>query len=335
MKADVLSDVLSRVRLTGAVFFDFELSSPWVAEAPAACQIAAAVMPGAQRVLEYHVIARGSCWAQMIGGEPILLREGDVILYPQGDPHVLSSAPGMRAAPNLSMFQRGTSPLPFVYEMGGGGEDRVRVVCCFLGCDERPYNPLLTALPRVIHLSARGPSATGWLGTLFNVAVTESGAARPGGENILARLSELMFVEMIRQHLESLPAAQTGWLAGLGDPVVGKALSAMHAEPSADWTVDGLARQCGVSRSVFAERFTAMVGQPPMQYLALWRAQLASHLLADGGHVAEVAAAVGYESEAAFSRAFKKLVGRAPAAWRREAAERRASERSESKAGLR
>jgi AraC-like DNA-binding protein len=321
---DVLSDVLRAVRLTGAVFFDFELSSPWVAEAPPSREIAAVVMPGAQRVIEYHVIARGACWGQTIGGEPVRLREGDVILFPQGDPHVLSSAPGMRAAPDLSLFnKRGRTPLPLVYEMGGGGDDRARVVCCFLGCDERPYNPLLTALPPVIHLSARGPqAAVGWLGTLFNIAVTESGAGRPGGENVLSRLCELMFVEMIRQHLETLPSAQTGWLAGLRDPVVGRAFAAMHAEPAADWTVEGLARQAGVSRSVFAERFTEMVGQPPMQYLALWRTQLASRLLADGAHVAAVAAAVGYESEAAFSRAFKKLVGRAPAAWRREAARR-------------
>jgi len=321
--ADVLSDVLRAVRLTGAVFFDFELSSPWVAEAPPSSDIAASVMPGAQRVIEYHLIARGGCWAQMTGGEPVFLREGDLILFPQGDPHVLSSAPGMRATPDLSMFRRGTTPLPLVYEMGGGGEDRARVVCCFLGLDERPYNPLLTALPRVIHLSARGPSGTvGWLGTLVNIAVTESGAGRPGGENVLARLSELMFVEMIRLHLEALPPAGKGWLAGLRDPVVGQALGAMHAQPAADWTVEGLARQTGVSRSVFAERFTEMLGQPPMQYLALWRSQLASRLLADGGQVAEVAAAVGYESEAAFSRAFKKLVGRAPAAWRRAATSR-------------
>jgi len=324
VKADVLSDVLRAVRLTGAVFFDFELSSPWVAEAPPAEKIAASVMPGAQRVIEYHLIARGACWSQMIGGDPIFLRDGDVILYPQGDPHVLSSAPGMRATPDLSIFQRGTTPLPLVYEMGGGGDDRARVVCCFLGLDERPYNPLLTSLPRVVHLSARGANAgAGWLGTLVNIAVTESGARRPGGENVLARLSELMFVEMMRLHIESLPPSQTGWLAGLRDPVVGQALGALHAEPASDWTVEGLARLTGVSRSVFAERFTAMVGQPPMQYLALWRTQVASGLLADGGQVAEVAAAVGYESEAAFSRAFKKLVGRAPAVWRRESAARR------------
>jgi AraC-like DNA-binding protein len=149
--------------------------------------------------------------------------------------------------------------------------------------------------------------------------VKESRSARPGGENVLARLSELMFVETIRQYLETLPRAQTGWLAGLRDAVVGQALSALHGEPRESWTVERLARLVGLSRSVFAERFTLMVGQPPMQYLALWRMQLASRLLIEGSHVAAVADAVGYESEAAFSRAFKKLVGQAPATWRRGA----------------
>ena len=144
----------------------------------------------------------------------------------------------------------------------------------------------------------------------MNIAAAESGGARPGAENVLSRLSELMFVETIRRYIETLAPAQTGWLAGLRDPVVGQALAVLHGGPSESWTVERLARNVGVSRSVLAERFTAMVGQPPMQYLALWRMQLASRLLIDGGHVAAVAAAAGYASEAAFSRAFKKLVGR-------------------------
>jgi AraC-like DNA-binding protein len=316
--ADVLSDVLRAVRLTGAVYFDFELSSPWVAEAPPSREIAGKVMPGAQRVIEYHLLARGTCWGHAIGQEPMRLHEGDLIVFPQGDAHVLSSAPGMRAAPDMSVFARPSSTLPIVYELGGGGSERARVVCGFLGCDERPYNPLLTALPSVIHLSAAGPQAPiGWLGTLLNIAVKESGSARAGGENVLARLSELMFVEAVRRYLETLPPAQTGWLAGLRDPVVGQALAALHGQPSEPWTVERLARLVGLSRSVFAERFMEMVGQPPMQYLALWRMQLAARLLVEGGHVAAVAGAVGYESEAAFSRAFKKLVGQAPATWRR------------------
>ncbi len=318
MTTDVLSDVLRAVRLTGAVYFDFELSSPWVAEAPPSKEIASKVMPGAERVIEYHVVARGSCWGQADGHEPIRLEEGDLIVFPQGDAHVMSSAPGMRAVPDLTMFARGSKSLPLVYELGGGGPERTRVVCGFLGCDDRPYNPLLAALPRVIHLSASGPGATtGWLGTLLNIAVGESGSARAGGENVLARLSELMFVEAIRRYLDSLPSDRLGWLAAVRDPVVGQALAALHSQPREAWTVERLARFAGLSRSVFAERFTDMVGQPPMQYLALWRMQVASRLLRDGGAVASVADAVGYDSEAAFSRAFKKLVGQAPAGWRK------------------
>jgi AraC-like DNA-binding protein len=318
VSADVLSDVLRAVRLTGAVYFDFELSSPWVAEAPPSHALAARVMPGAERVIEYHAVARGACWGQMIGGDAIRLNEGDLILFPQGDAHVLSSAPGMRATPNMSLFARSATPLPLVYELGGGGPQRARIVCCFLGCDERPFNPLLTALPRVIHQRGTDQqSAGGWLTPLLSIAVRESGSARAGSENILARLAELMFVEAVRRYIEALPAAETGWLAGLRDPLVGQSLAAIHGQPAESWTVEGLARLAGASRSVFAERFTEMVGHPPMQYLALWRMQLAAGLLADGASVTEVATTVGYESESAFSRAFKKIVGEAPALWRR------------------
>jgi len=315
--ADVLSDVLRSVRLTGAVYFDFDLSSPWVAEAPPSREIAASVMPGAQRVIEYHLIARGSCWGHAIGEPPIRLQAGDLIVFPQGDAHVMCSEQGLRAEPDMSLFVRRTT-LPMVYERGGGGPDRTRVICCFLGCDERPFNPLLTALPRTMHLSGAGnDAADGWLAVLLNIAVRESATARAGRDNVLARMAELMFVEAVRRYVETLPAAQTGWLAGLRDPVVGRALAALHGSPAPAWTVESLARTVGVSRSVLADRFAEMVGQPPMQYLALWRMQLASRLLLEGAAAAEVAAMVGYESDAAFSRAFKKLVGEAPATWRR------------------
>ena len=318
MTTDVLSDVLRAIRLTGAVYFDFELSSPWVREAPPARELAGLVMPGAQRVVEYHLVARGTCWGHAIGQEPIRLEEGDIIVFPRGDAHVLSSEPGMREAPDVAAFPDPSTPLPIFYEYGGGGPDRARIVCCFLGCDERPYNPLLDALPSVIHLASGGPqSSAGWIGNLMSTAVVEARASRPGGENILARLSELMFVEAIRQHLERLPSAETGWLAGVRDPIVGHALAALHGAPAEPWTVERLARHVAISRSVLAERFTGMVGHPPMQYLALWRMQLASRLLIDGAALADVAEAVGYESEAAFSRAFKKLVGQSPGTWRR------------------
>jgi AraC-like DNA-binding protein len=325
MVADVLSDVLRAVRLTGAVYFDFDATSPWVAEAPPSREIAHIVMPGAERVIEYHVIVTGGAWGHAVGAEPMRLREGDVLIFPHGDAHVLSSAPGLRAAPNLASYVRGGTPLPLMYELGGRGPERSRIICGFLGFDEKPYNPLLQALPRVIHLPSAGPhGSSGWLGTLVHITMTESGRVRrPGGENVLARLSELMFVEAVRRYVESLPEGQTGWLAGLTDTVVGHALGAIHGDPRKAWTVDDLARAVGVSRSVLASRFTELVGQPPMQYLALWRMQLASHLLGNGHSVAEAAQGVGYESEAAFSRAFKKLMGDAPGAWRRRGVMRR------------
>ena len=318
MNTDVLSDVLRAVRLAGAVYFDFELRSPWVVEAPPSQEIVGQVMPGAQRVIEYHLIARGTGWGHAVGQQPRRLHEGDLIVFPQGDAHVLSSAPGMRAAPDMQAFARRSTPLPMFYELGGGGPDRARIICCFLGCDDRPFNPLLSALPSVLHLSAADPQSTGWLGTLLTIAAKESGSSRPGAENVLSRISELVFVETIRQYLETLPRAETGWLGGLRDPMVGQALAALHGDPSRPWTVERLARAVGVSRSVLAERFTVMIGQPPMRYLALWRMQLASRLLLDGGSVASIAGAVGYHSEAAFSRAFKKLVGGPPGKWRQD-----------------
>jgi AraC-like DNA-binding protein len=314
--ADVLSDVLRCVRLSGAIYFDFELTSPWVAEAPPAAIVAPTVMPGVQRLIEYHLIARGSCWGCAIDEPPIHLKEGDLIVFPQGDAHVLSSAPGMRAEPDMAMYVRRTT-LPMVYERGGGGPDRTRIICAFLGCDERPFNPLLAALPRTIHLSrAANDSAGSWLATLLNIAVRESGSGRAGRDNILARMSELMFVEAVRRYIEMLPPSQTGWLAGLKDPLVGQALASLHGAPADAWTVESLARSVGTSRSVLADRFMQLVGDPPMQYLALWRMQLASRRLLDGEPGAQVAAAVGYESEAAFSRAFKRLVGESPSRWR-------------------
>jgi len=314
---DVLSDVLRAVHLSGAVYFDYELSSPWVAEAPPSHELAPLVMPGVDRLIEYHVIARGSCWAHPVGREPARLREGDIIIFPQGHAHVLSSAPGMRGSPETPPLARREGPLPMVFDRGGGGPERARVICGFLGCDDRPFNPLLGSLPEVIHLSASTHPSTGWLRSLVEAAVAEARNARAGAQNVLARLSELMFVEAVRHYLETLPPEQRGWLAGLRDPIAGQALSALHRAPADDWTLEALARQVGVSRSALAERFAEVVGQPPMQYLTCWRMQLAARRLADGGQVAQVAAGVGYESEAAFSRAFKKVVGVPPGAWRR------------------
>jgi AraC-like DNA-binding protein len=315
---DALSDVLRAVQLSGAVFFDVDASPPWVAESPAGGDIVGRVFPGADHLMSYHVVTRGACWASLIGETPVELRPGDVVVFPHGDQHVLASSPGMRGTPNLSLYRQPEDGRPFTITMGPRQQDAAQIVCGFFGCDARPFNPLLSALPRIIHQRARPDGA---LAHFVQVALDESRRPRVGGECMLGRLSELLFVDVVRHYLEELPDDRTNWLSGLRDPFVGRALAAMHGDPARDWTIESLAREAGQSRSALAERFTTFVGQPPMQYLANWRMQIAAHLLRSGSDsVAGVAFRVGYESEAAFSRAFKKIVGIPPGEWKRHKA---------------
>jgi AraC-like DNA-binding protein len=320
---DPLSDVLRAVRLTGAVFFRVDATSPWVIEMPDTGALASVTLPRAQHVISYHVVTRGSCSGALLGDGPaVRLTEGDVLVFPHGDPYVMSIAPGLRGGPGPSdvlafMGEMAAGRLPFSVAEGGGGPPELGLVCGFLGCDAHPFNPLLAALPRLLHV--RGAFAPGDpLGRLIDFAVAESQTPRAGGECVRLRLSELMFVEVVRRYLAGLPAQQTGWLAGLRDRVVGRALALLHERPAEAWTLDRLARDVGLSRSALAERFTHFVGEPPVQYLTRWRMQVAARLLADShAKVATVARQVGYDSEAAFSRAFKRVAGVPPAAWRR------------------
>jgi AraC-like DNA-binding protein len=314
---DALSDVLRAVRLSGAVFFDIDASPPWVAEAPPGQAIVHRVFPHADHLMSYHVITRGSCWGGLIGETPVQLLAGDIIVFPHGDPHVMSSAPGMRGTPDVATYTpSSTRQLPFTMTMGSEQPDPAQIVCGFIGCDARPFNPLLSSLPRLVHQRAR---AEGVLAQFVRLAVDESRQPRVGGECVLGRLSELLFVDVVRHYLQGLPEDRTNWLAGLRDPYVGRALSALHGEPARSWTLELLARESGLSRSVLAERFTAFAGQPPMQYLASWRMQIAANLLLNGvDSVAMIAERVGYESEAAFSRAFRKIVGLPPGEWRKQ-----------------
>jgi len=227
---------------------------------------------------------------------------------------VLKSAPDVPAKVDHSYYRQPASQLPISLRLAGDENEAVHLVCGFLGCDARPFNPLIGSLPRMLHVRAR--AGGGWLAQLVRMALAESQSRRAGGECVLARLSELLFVESIRQYVGTLPVERTGWLAGLRDPQIGSVLALLHARPGFRWTLQDLATQAGMSRSVLAERFVHLIGQPPMQYLTSWRMQVAAGALASGDKVARVAFDVGYESEAAFSRAFKRLVGVSPAAWR-------------------
>jgi AraC-like DNA-binding protein len=335
MSRDTLSDVLRSVRLRSAVFYYVSCDGKWAAEAPASCDIAAAVMPESEHVMAYHVVTGGECWAATSGEPPRRLRRGDIILLPQGDAHVVSSAPGLRAAADIDAYyamQRDQRPFRLHYASGSrptvdldrpatpaaaGDAAETTLVCGFIGCDARPFNPLLATLPRLMHLPAgEGNDCSSQFATF---AAAESVSRRPGGEALLERLSEMMFVDAIRRHVDAMPEQSTGWLAGLRDRIVGRALTLLHERPAAAWTIDELGNQVGLSRSALHQRFVDLIGQPPMQYLTQWRMQLASRLLRETQQsVAAIALDVGYDSEAAFARAFRRAAGMPPAAWRRQ-----------------
>ncbi len=309
---DPLSDLLRIVRLDGAFFYAVDAAEPWSAEAVAARELSPRIMPTAEHLISYHVLAEGRCFGGLIGEEQVELTPGDVIVFPHGDPHIMSSERGVRADQNVS--NSAPAPYPFTLHHGGPGPPGASLVCGFLGCDRGPFNPLLTALPRQMHM--RGMS-NAWHGSFIRQVTEESRLGRAGAVCVLTRLAELMFIEVLRRYLDDLPPGQTGWLAGLRDEVVGRALALLHAQPSHPWTLADLAREAASSRSSLAKRFGELVGQPPMQYLTQWRMQVAANLLTQSGaKVATIAGEVGYDSEAAFSRAFKKATGLAPGVWR-------------------
>lgn len=328
MSQDTLSDLLRAVRLRGAVFYYVSCWEDWAAEAPPAREIAAAVLPGAEHVMEFHMVAKGAGWAAVSGFAPVRLGVGDIVMFPHGDAHVMSSAPGVEPARLGADWVFATRheprPMPVAYHRGvrePGSAAPVTdadtiLVCGFLGCDLRPFNPLVAALPRLLHLPAA--RAGGAIARVIDQAAQESTQRRPGAEAVLERLAEMMFVDTARRYLDGLPEDATGWLAGLRDRYVGRALALLHEYPERPWTIDELGQQVGLSRSALHERFVQFLGEPPMHYLANWRIQVGSRLLRETGRtVASIALDVGYESEAAFSRAFKRLVGLPPATWRR------------------
>jgi AraC-like DNA-binding protein len=333
MAQDTLSDVLRTVRLRSALFFDLSCAGQWLAEAPGAAQIAAMAMPEVDQVIDFHVVTGGECWIAVQGEPPLRLARGDIVMLPQGDAHVVSSAPGMRSGDGVDWrsemklhnrpfrVSHGMGALPGPASCGGEpGKDYevdTSLVCGFIGCDKRPFNPLLATLPRLLHLPAKEGSV--WGAQFAQLAANESASARPGSEALLERMSEMMFVDAVRRHIDGLDEQATGWLAGLRDRFVGRALALLHEQPAADWSIDELGNQVGLSRSALHERFVGFVGMPPMQYLAQWRMQVAARLLRDSQtSVLSIALRVGYDSEAAFGRAFKRLVGMPPAAWRRK-----------------
>jgi AraC-like DNA-binding protein len=316
-KVDALSDVLRVIRLSGGVFLEADFTAPWCINGKISSDDCRPFLAAPRHVIASHFVAVGSMQIKIEGSDAMEVRAGEIVLLPHNDAHTfgsdLTSMPTSAREVMQPPRDGGLSRI-----VHGGGGVATQVLCGFLGSDA-PFSPLLSALPPMLKLDVRSTPSGAWMESSFRFAASEIAAGRPGSITVIAKLSELLFVEAVSQFVASLPAERRGWLAGLRDPHIGRALAVLHARPTEAWTAEGLAVEVGMSRSVFAERFSSMVGHPPMQYLTLWRMHVAAQHLREGrGSVAQVGFAIGYESEAAFSRAFKRQFGASPGIWRRQ-----------------
>ncbi len=313
---DALSETLRVVRLVGAIFINARFTAPWCYQSPRADSVAALLEPGAERVVIFHLITDGECYVELDNEPPLRLVAGDAVLFPQGDAHRMSSQPGLAPASGARL-DAVLSRRPRQLAYGGGGPS-TRLVCGYLACDARLAGMLLAGLPALVRVNVRGSSAGIWLETSVRYALAEARSPRPGGAGVLAKLAEVLFIEVLRLYMNEQGEGRTGWLAGVGDRVVGAALNALHKRPAHGWTLEELARTAGTSRSVLAERFQQLVGSSPMQYLTQWRMLLAANLLRrSNAPLLRIAEEVGYQTDTAFSRAFRREFGSPPAAWRR------------------
>ena len=318
---DALSDVLRVAHLTGGVFLHADFFAPWCMAARVAPEHCAPALGPASHLILYHYVVEGELRIRVDGedGEELVVGAGDVVLLPRNDLHLVGSDLTLPPVAGSDIIQPSKGGGLSSIRHGGNGR-RTRMICGFLGCDCAEDNPVISTLPSLLKLDAEKGGSAEWIRSTFQFAAEEVAAGRPGSETVLAKLSELLFVEAVRRYAEGLPEGQTGWLAGLRDPHVARALALLHRDIARRWTVDDLGREVGLSRSALADRFIRLIGAPPMHYLANWRMQVAAQKLREtSASLAQVAAAVGYDAEAAFSRAFKKAFGAAPATWRRSA----------------
>jgi AraC-like DNA-binding protein len=316
---DALSEVLRVAHLTGGVFLHAEFSAPWCMAGRISPEHCAPFLKPASHLVLYHYVVEGELRVRVDGtGEnDLVLGAGDVVLLPRNDMHLIGSDLSLPPVMGSEVIQPRKDGGLFTIRHGGPGAP-TRLICGFLGCDAAGGHPLMSALPSAIRLKAGDGGGGAWIRSTFQYAADEVAAGRPGSETVLAKLSELLFVESVRRYAETLPDGQTGWLAGLRDPYVARTLALFHRDFARPWTIEELSREIGLSRSALADRFTRLIGAAPMHYLAQLRMQAAAQKLRNSAAaLAQVADDVGYESEAAFSRAFKKAFGTAPATWRR------------------
>jgi AraC-like DNA-binding protein len=314
---DALSDVLRVTQLSGGVFLHAEFTAPWCVAARMTPELCAPFLGAATHLIPYHYIVEGELQIALEGEDPQILSGGEMILFPRNDMHRMGSDLGMPAVKMRDIIlPTGGDGLHSVRH--GGGGNPTRMICGYLGCEAVRGNPVFSTLPRAMRIRVAEAGPAEWIHSTFQYAASEIAARRPASETVVAKLSELLFLEAVRRYAEELPDGDTGWFAGLRDPVVARALALMHGDIARNWSMEQLGREAGLSRSALAERFGRLLGMPPMQYLGHWRMQVAAHSLKTTSlPLARVAERVGYESEAAFSRAFRKAFGSAPATWRR------------------
>ncbi len=318
---DALSETLRVVRLIGAIFINARFTAPWCYQSQRADSVAPLLEPGAERLVIFHMITEGECYVELGKEPPVRLTAGDTVIFPHGDAHLMTSQPGLAPATGARLdVVLSRRPRHLAY---GGGGPVTRLICGYLACDARLARLLLAGLPPLVRVNVRGSNAGIWLEASVRYALAEARSPRPGGAGVLAKLAEVLFIEVLRLYMNEQSEGRTGWLAGVSDRIVGSALKLMHTSPAQAWTLEELARAAGTSRSVLAERFQNLVGSSPMQYLMQWRMLLATNLPCRSNvPLARVAEEVGYQTDTAFSRAFRREFGTPPATWRRTQATR-------------
>jgi AraC-like DNA-binding protein len=315
---DALSEALRTLRVTSALFFNGEFTAPWRFATPAQEKLVPVLSPESEHLVLFHLVTEGQATARTPGHEDVTLTAGNIVVFPHGDAHELWNGqttklfPGTRLLPKLSKGELAT-------EKWGGSGAMTRIICGYLGCERDAERLFLNGLPSVFKINVRGTQAGSWIESAISHSSSELESQRPGRSALLSKLAESLLMETLCRYMEELPPERTGWLAGARDPKVGKALAYMHRDPAHTWTLAKLAEASGASRTVLADRFSQLMGEPPLAYLARWRLQLgARKLLTTDRKVLQVANDVGYESEAAFSRAFTRAFGIPPARYRRE-----------------
>lgn len=316
-ESDPLSDTLRSVHLTGAVFLDAELGAPWGFDSPPASTSSHLLEPNAEHLVLFHLLVEGQATVRVPGFESVQLEAGDIVVLPRGDAHELWNGSVGRLLDGALLLPKILSGA-IVSERGGGSGPITKFICGYIGCDRHAERLFLAGLPPLFKVNIRREASGEWIESSIRHLASERGSTSAGRTALLAKLAEALFIETLRRYMADLPEERTGWLAAARDPAIGRALGAIHREPAQAWTVAGLAKQAGTSRSVFASRFSHLLGEPPLAYVSRWRIQLGARLLVTtDDSVLQVAQKVGYESEAAFNRAFKREFDLPPARYRR------------------